>query len=197
MRRRSSSNENNGVKRNVLSTLINNNLLLSAYRSGKARGGCSQRALFKIVKENLHYRDRTLGSHREQEWPHWQRRELQLRLMAFFGGFCRLLISGCSPFIFPPPDYRSVSDAAESAQQTKRSQQSPFPFPPGGRRDHGQVWRRGQPASATRETHQPSEDTCAWVRPASQSAAQQFSLFACFQGFNIRDICKNTGDPLS
>lgn len=56
-------------------------------------------------------------------------------------------------------DHRSVSDAAEPSQQTKRSQQPAFPLPPGGRWDGGQVWRRGQPAAGPGEAHQPPKNT--------------------------------------
>lgn len=58
----------------------------------------------------------------------------------------RLFYEGTEVIFLPPlpvftADYRSVSDAAEPSQQTKRSQQSAFPFPPGGRWDGGQIRR--------------------------------------------------------
>lgn len=97
---------------------------------------------------------------------------------------------------FPPSDYCSLSDAAESPQQTKCSQQSPFPFPSGGRRDRGQVWSWGQPATATRETHQPSKDPCAWVKPAFLKHGAAIFL-VCVLPEVYRDIRKNTLDLLS
>lgn len=82
------------------------------------------------------------------------------RNFALSHSLCGVFVRAAHLFWFrsPASDCRSVSDAAESAQQIKRSQQSSFPFPPGGRRDRGQVWRRGQPATAAGETHQPPEN---------------------------------------
>lgn len=69
--------------------------LAASCRSGQARGRCSQRALFTIIKEDLHYRDRTLGGHREQERPHRQRREWRWHQRA------RLERLGCVTGFFP------------------------------------------------------------------------------------------------
>lgn len=72
---------------------------------------------------------------------------------------------GKLPNSFPASGCCSISDTAEPTQQTKRSQQSAFPFPPGGWWDGGQVRRWSQPAKATGEAHQPSKNTCTWVKP--------------------------------
>lgn len=157
--------------------------LRSSDRCGQTRGRCSQRALLKILKENLHYRDRSLGSHRKQEWSHRQRRKQRLSTTSFV---IHLRVFYClvkahahfllSSYRIHAADYRSVPDAAQPSQQTKRSQQSAFPFPPGGWWDGWQVWRRGQPASAAREAHQPPKNTRTWVRPDTWSSLVQFSL---------------------
>lgn len=57
----------------ILKTLNVYSIIFSFHRCGKACRWCSQRALFEIIKENLHYWDRTMGSHWKQKWSHWQR----------------------------------------------------------------------------------------------------------------------------